>query len=109
VAKEFVLTTEHLKLLKRMYTGWQDCEYGAPEINPKRPYGNSDVAGDVAEILGISPEGDDGYGDCLSKSQREYCDKLHRETETALLIFLQHAKLSPGKYAEKNYSDWEKA
>lgn len=41
------------KLLKRAYVGWEDSETGAPCINPKRPYGNSDVAEDVREILDI--------------------------------------------------------
>lgn len=48
---EFNLKEEHIKLLRAMYVGWSDCEYGAPEIDPKRPYGNSYVEGDVHEIL----------------------------------------------------------
>ena len=35
-----------------MIVQWRDCEYGAPEINPKRPYGNSSVELDICEILG---------------------------------------------------------
>ncbi len=49
--KEFTVTDDHLTLLQHMYIGWQDCEYGAPEVDPKRPYGNSGVATDIAEIL----------------------------------------------------------
>jgi hypothetical protein len=49
---EFTVTEDHLKLLRRAYIGWDDCEFGAPGIDPKRPYGNSDVIGDIAEILG---------------------------------------------------------
>jgi hypothetical protein len=41
----FKLTDEHLKLLRRFNVGWQDSESGAPEIDPKRPYGNSAVPG----------------------------------------------------------------
>jgi len=49
----FEITREHLKLLKNMYVGWDDCEFGAPNIDPKRPYGNSDVINDIANALSI--------------------------------------------------------
>lgn len=44
-------TADHLTLLRRAWWDWYDCEYGAPAIDPKRPYGNSDVDGDLAELL----------------------------------------------------------
>lgn len=47
----FTVTDEHVKLLRRFQVGWQDCETGAPEIDPKRPYGNSAVPEDIHEIL----------------------------------------------------------
>jgi len=38
----FELTEQHLKLIRRMTVRYNDyCEFGAPEIDPKRPYGNS--------------------------------------------------------------------
>jgi len=54
--KQFELKQEHLTLLKKANVGWQDCEFGAPEINPKRPYGNSGVLEDMFEILYGKPE-----------------------------------------------------
>jgi hypothetical protein len=44
-------TADHLTLLKRSEWSWDDCEFGAPAMDPKRPYGNSDVENDLAEIL----------------------------------------------------------
>lgn len=41
------------KLLTRSYWEWEYCETGAPAINPKRPYGNSDVPEDIREILDL--------------------------------------------------------
>lgn len=41
------------KLLKHANFQWNDCETGAPEIDPKRPYGNSNVEDDVREILDL--------------------------------------------------------
>ena len=52
-ATEFTVTEGHLKLLRHtcdIY--WDPGEgYGAPAINPKKPYGNSAVPQDVANIL----------------------------------------------------------
>lgn len=53
IGTTFTVTDDHLKLLRRASVGWSDCEFGAPEIDPKRPYGNSNVLGDIAEILGL--------------------------------------------------------
>ena len=51
--KRFTVTDEHLRLLRRAYVFWDETEFGAPGINAKRPYGNSDVYGDIAEILSL--------------------------------------------------------
>jgi hypothetical protein len=92
----FTITEDHLKLLKRMYVGWQDCEYGAPEIDPKRPYGNSDVARDVAEILGWVDAGD--YETDISGKQSEDAEKIHREMQTVLQIGLYTGSFAAGTY-----------
>jgi hypothetical protein len=55
----FVVTEDHLKLARRMVVGWCGDEYGAPEIDPKRPYGNSNVVRDMREILGVAEGLDD--------------------------------------------------
>ena len=95
--KTFILKQEHLDLLSHAYVEWYDCETGAPCIDPKRPYGNSDVESDIADLLGwkINPEYDE-----LSKSQKKEAQKLHEETETALQIVLQHIgeEIHLGKY-----------
>jgi hypothetical protein len=100
---EFCLTQQHIMLLQAACVEWWDCETGAPAIDPKRPYGNSYVPGDVAEILGIRPEGDDDGNAVLTKEQESECLRLHRETETALQIVLQHG-LTPGLYEQT--SSW---
>ena len=91
----FVVTEDHIKLLKRMYVSWDDCEYGAPGINPKRPYGNSDVANDIAEILEWNTSQDD------YELPEEYCiaaEKIHREMQIALQILVNQLQISPGVY-----------
>lgn len=97
--KEITVTQEHLDLLQHMYVGWQRCEFGAPEIDPKRPYGNSDVISDIGEILGIPHDDEDTWGDsCYGDEKVDYFTRLHKETQTVLQILLQHLTISPGAY-----------
>lgn len=49
------------------YDAW--TEFGAPEVDPKRPYGNSNVYLYLAEILGIEP-GVDEDGNTSSRTLR---------------------------------------
>ena len=49
--RDFTVTDEHLQLFRRAHVFWDEAEFGAPSINPKRPYGNSNVYADIAEIL----------------------------------------------------------
>lgn len=56
----FQVTEEQLKLLKHSYVVWWGAEYGAAAIDPKRPYGNSSVESDIAEILEWGEEDEEG-------------------------------------------------
>jgi hypothetical protein len=119
----FEVKKEHLTLIKRMCVGWQDCEFGAPEIDPKRPYGNSGVIGDMIEIFGkevkrgifkvdlldkeyyVTPDEDSEDMDEL----KSILNKLHRETENVLQIALTTGVFKEGKYKLKHEygNDWE--
>ena len=55
-SNEFEVTEEHIQLLRDMVVTWWNCEFGAPAIDPKRPYGNSWVYGDIAETLKLEPD-----------------------------------------------------
>ena len=94
---EFILKKEHLDLLTNAYVSWFDCEYGAPAIDCKRPYGNGDVADDMREILNSENLSD------------EECRKLHNETEIALQIVLMNINnVQLGKYTINGYGkDWK--
>lgn len=106
--KTFHLSAEHVTLLRHMLVGWQDCETGAPEIDPKRPYGNSNVASDVAEILEI--EGWDPFGDDeMSDELEQRMLTLHRETETALQVVLAVGSFETGDFTCEPYSaKWQR-
>lgn len=90
----FELTKQHLALLTRACVGWNNCEAGAPEIDPKRPYGNSDVANDVADILGLKNEkkcDECGRGNIDEAALL----KIHHETLQALQIILGNLDTTP--------------
>jgi hypothetical protein len=78
--RDFLITDNHIKLLKRMWVNWQDCEYGAPAVDCKRPYGNSDVEDDICEILGWV-----GTPDGLNDARN-----IHTEMLTVVQIALNH-------------------
>ncbi len=102
--EKFTFKPDHLKLLRRMYVGWQDCETGAPEIDPKRPYGNSFVAGDVAEILGWEWNKEEDFPEFLE----EQAMAIHKETEHALQIYLRFGP-EYGNYVKSWLGSWQKA
>lgn len=107
---KFELTNQHIKLLNRFVVNWSNCEYGAPEINPKRPYGNSFVEGDIAEILGIDGEVKDDGEKLLSDKQQDELYKIHLETKLALEIVLQFGEAKIGEYFRKRWigGKWER-
>jgi hypothetical protein len=106
-ATEFTVTENHLKLLRRAYVGWDDCEFGAPAIDCKRPYGNSDVPSDIAEILGISDaECRDEEGEILPDAEAALT-RTHAETAVALQIALATGEFRTGRFTRDRYSaDW---
>lgn len=95
----FTLTKDHLKLLKNVWVNWENSEFGAPAIDCKRPYGNSYVQGDIAEILGWK------RGEELTEQQEEKAYTLHLETQTALQIILTTQKFKVGKYEKTDEYD----
>jgi len=124
--KNFELKEEHLKLLRHFCVGWQDCEFGAPEIDPKRPYGNSDAEQDMVELLGLKElrqgvfefelfgqkfilKGEDRNNIEFVGAEDEkllvQLRNLHKETETALQIVLATGKFEAGNYEADEYLD----
>lgn len=125
--KYFEIKSEHLKLVKNMEVGWQDAEFGAPEIDPKRPYGNSDVYQDMLELFGLKEfeegiyefklfgkryllGGEDEHNINLTNDKLiKVLFDLHKETEIVLQICLRTGKFETGKFeCEKYSSDWVK-
>lgn len=105
--KLFILKEEHLKLLRKMCVRWGDCEFGAPAIDCKRPYGNSDVYKDIAKILGIKGDIVDDR-EVFSLEQINLMKELHEETEIALQIVLLTGEFRTGEYVSDEYlGNWK--
>lgn len=104
----FELKEEHIKLLRNANVMWNDCEFEAPAIDCKRPYGNSNVYRDIARLLGIKGIIIDGE-EKFSQDQIDLMYKLHKETETALQIILVTGEFIPGDYiADEIKDNWKR-
>lgn len=92
-ATSFSLTHEHLTLLRNANVVLETGECGAPAVDSKRPYGNGDVAKDVALLLDWTWDGED-----LSPAMVERAERLHSETALALQICLSLGAFKAGRY-----------
>ncbi len=106
--REFVLTDQHVALLRAANISWYEIEWGAPAIDGKRPYGNSDINGDLARLLNVDAFIDHEGEERWTPEQFEEMRRLHRETETALQVILAAGQFTPGRYVTSDaYSrDW---
>ena len=93
--EQFKITEAHLKLLKHMYVSWDYCEFGAPAIDPKRPYGNSDCISDILDILGLPHDKD-------NESLNDYARKIHKDMGIVLQIVLVTQSFKCGIYEKQN-------
>lgn len=88
------LTKDHIKLLQEAEWRWYNAEFGAPGIDPKRPFGFSGGQYEsMAEILGMELF-EDNYGEKhLSRAQEEYVSKVWSELLDAIKIIMENADL----------------
>lgn len=97
----FRLTENHIKLLQKLNIG-SAVVYDSivvPKIDSKRPFGNSVIETDVADILE------------WEKENRTPIEQILAELPIALEIVLQRQTFEPGLYnmsdkAFRNYADW---
>ena len=117
--KGFILTSEHLTLLRNLNISFTPMEeiktsdnLGVPVINAKRPYGSSDIYRDINKLLelGLVPN-DEGE---FSEKEKEFMLELHRSMGDVLQIVLSTGSFESGIYEAKaivpgrTYSDrWE--
>lgn len=103
----FNLTKDHIELLGEMYVDSHQNSDGAPYINTKRPYGNSNHYTDIHYILTGEKIGVVGSKrDDLNEDEYDKYNKLHREMKTALQIVLCTKSFVPDLYElQEKYDD----
>ena len=94
----FFLTTLHVMLLRHACVRWDDMEWGAPGIDPRYPYGGSDVVRSIADVIGLDAAD-------LSPRIGSGLERLHRETEVALQVILATCSFEPGTFRRKEQYD----
>ena len=106
---EFILTNTHLELLRKASVEWDWIEFGAPSIDPKRPYGNTNVLSDILKIAHpFSVNWDEDAREAYLKKNATALMKLHAETGVALQICLQRGAFETGRYVRPNsWSPWD--
>ena len=109
MSKRFTLTEDHLKLMRAIYMTWNAVEFGAPSVDPKRPYGNGNVLEDICVELGFDPiETLDGEK-VFTAAQGAYASELHASMETAIEVVLRAQSFEPGEYRASSYdADWKR-
>lgn len=82
--ENLVVTDVHRNLIRRLnIEGSLDYKDIIIQIDQKRPFGNSFIENDIAEVMGIE-KGDDGYTD----DQTKQMDQIIEELPFALRIVL---------------------
>ena len=108
--REFTVTEDQLKLLRHdCATTWDPGEGngGGAGIDSKRPYGNSYVERDIAEILDAPDEDweyEDGEKAYVTDEAEERFMRLHIETMFVLQIVLSAGEFRPGRY--RRIGEW---
>ncbi len=103
----FELKKEHLTLLSAgIFEFDGGCEFGSVGLDCKRPFGNSDVVGDMGKIFGYKQD-EDGH---FTEKQEDEMIKLYQELGNAMSIIFGTQSFKLGKYKRKDrYSnEWEK-
>lgn len=109
----FTVIPAHIALLRELRIFWQDNPKGdnvtwltgAPSINLRRPYGNSGIEADVANIIGV-PEPDWDAGEDWTEEELSAFAVLHRSMEIVLQIAVQCNGIEPGDYISQWPGHW---
>lgn len=95
--KKRKVTSDHIKLVRKLKVTWVNCEAGAPMINSENPFGGRGIYEDMAKILGL------GEASRLSAEQKRELDQMLVDLAYDIpAIFLSAAAVNPGKYLLKN-------
>lgn len=92
----FTITADHLTLLRASEWRESDCEFGAPEMDGKRPYGNSSVESDLAEA----------EQERALEAETDRLVTVHRELPMVLNVATSAMSWTPGTYTRVGRGPW---
>lgn len=94
----FDVTPEHIALLTNLNIVWND-EHDVPGIDPTRPYRDgASYAADMTAHLGATSASDADSVPTIPETHDAQQQRLPREMQPALQIFLRYADLGPGDF-----------
>jgi hypothetical protein len=93
--RPFVLTQQHISLLRKARFMWDTVEVGAPILDSEKPYGQPALMTQLATAFGKAPS-------------RQLAMR-HVEAVASLRTLLQHGRLEPGVYTIRNLTREEAA
>lgn len=108
--KVFEVRSAHLKLMKQIVIHQNKDHFYQDLI---RPYGNSDIVQDVAEILGFAPDKSDPEHEdiiqCFSEELSCQMLKFHYEMKICVEIVFHNLKIEVGTYTRDSIleRDWK--
>ena len=111
---KFHLKQDHIDLLEHANIRWSDVEYGAPEMDSKRPFGNSGsiyIEHQICEYLGLEPVATDHEDNPVyDDEEKREALRTYNELDTALRIVLSKQTFKPGVFFnKKDYGhDWHR-
>ena len=96
--QRFELTQAHIRLLRHANIVFREgmC-WGEIGLDQKRPFGNSDIVGDMAELLAIRPVLTDDEETHWPPGTTDRMTALYRELGTALQQRPQSPARGPGR------------
>jgi hypothetical protein len=98
----FELKCAHIALIKRLNLKInQDYTYDnwlVPVVDAKRPFGNSDMLGDIFSIIGVNPDADGNYAEADQLSAY----LLLAELPAAMDAIMNYETFTPGVYEIDN-------
>lgn len=101
--KRFHLKEDHIKLLQNMNIRWNNKGYGSPEVDSKRPFGNSgtkDIEEDICDYLNLNKNNEDDI---------EYARNIYDGLDVAMEIVLSLKTFDSGVFeAEKYGGEWSR-
>ena len=94
--REFTITEQHLMLLQGLYI--DAGEFDLPEVDCKRPFGNSNVICDIAEKIGLSKIETNDEEWVWPKGTTEACRAATEGLYIAMQICLSTQSFEVGTY-----------